>query len=85
MKMFQKIQELIDDKDALVCVLIDEVWSFVWGNLASHAGIFREPHFSSLPMNACSTEDNIPFPLFYLRGKWPINSCEIKCWQAEHD
>ena len=25
MKMFQKIQELIDDKDALVCVLIDEV------------------------------------------------------------
>ena len=31
MKMFQKIQELIDDKDALVCVLIDEVWSFVHG------------------------------------------------------
>ena len=29
MKMFQKIQELIDDPDALVCVLIDEVmpWS----------------------------------------------------------
>ena len=26
MKMFQKIQELIDDKDALVCVLIDEVF-----------------------------------------------------------
>ena len=25
MKMFQKIQELIDDRDALVCVLIDEV------------------------------------------------------------
>ena len=25
MKMFQKIQELIDDKEALVCVLIDEV------------------------------------------------------------
>lgn len=25
MKMFQKIQELIDDKDALVCVLVDEV------------------------------------------------------------
>ena len=25
MKMFQKIQELIDDKDALICVLIDEV------------------------------------------------------------
>ena len=28
MKMFQKIQELIDDKDALVCVLIDEVHIF---------------------------------------------------------
>ena len=25
MKMFQKIQELIDDSQALVCVLIDEV------------------------------------------------------------
>ena len=25
MKMFAKIQELIDDRDALVCVLIDEV------------------------------------------------------------
>lgn len=28
MKMFQKIQELIDDKDALVCVLIDEVFCY---------------------------------------------------------
>lgn len=27
-KMFQKIQQLIDDKDALVFVLIDEVKSF---------------------------------------------------------
>jgi hypothetical protein len=25
MKMFQKIQELIEDNQALVCVLIDEV------------------------------------------------------------
>ena len=30
--------------------------------LASHAGIFRGAHFLSLPANACSTEDNIPFP-----------------------
>ena len=37
--------------------------------LASHAGIFRGARFSSLPTNACSTENNIPFPLFYLRGK----------------
>ena len=30
--------------------------------LASHAGVFRGVRFSSLPTNACSTEDNIPFP-----------------------
>ena len=30
--------------------------------LASHAGVFRGARFSSLPTNACSTEDNIPFP-----------------------
>ena len=54
-------------------------------SLASHAGVFRGAHFSSLRTNSCSTEDNIPFPLFYLSGKWPINSCEIKCWQAKHN
>ena len=38
----------------------------------------RELFFHPLiPTNACSTENNIPFPLFYLRGKWPINSCAI--------
>lgn len=31
-KMFQKIQQLIVDKDALVFVLIDEVWSNSGGN-----------------------------------------------------
>ena len=30
--------------------------------VASHAGVFRGARFSSLPTNACSTEDNIPFP-----------------------
>ena len=30
--------------------------------LASHAGVFRGAHISSLPTNACSTENNIPFP-----------------------
>ena len=30
--------------------------------LASHAGIFRGARISSLPTNACSTENNIPFP-----------------------
>ena len=29
---------------------------------ASHAGVFRKARISSLPTNACSTEDNIPFP-----------------------
>ena len=41
--------------------------------LASHAGVFRGARISSLPTNACSTEDNIPFPLLHSRGKWPIN------------
>ena len=30
--------------------------------VASYAGVFRGARFSSLPTNACSTEDNIPFP-----------------------
>ena len=52
---------------------------------ASHTGVFRGASFSSLHTNACSTENNIPFPLSYLRGKWPMDSCEMKCWQAKHD
>ena len=36
--------------------------------LPSHACVFRGSRFSSLPANACSTESNIPFPLFYLCG-----------------
>ena len=28
-------------------------------NLASHAGVFRGARISSLPTNACSTEDNV--------------------------
>ena len=53
--------------------------------LASLAGIFRGALFSFLPTNTWSTENNIPFPLFYLRGKWPISSCAMKCWQAKLD
>ena len=37
--------------------------------VASHAIVFKGARFSSLPTKACSTEKNIPFPLFYLRGK----------------
>ena len=53
--------------------------------VTSLTGVFRIAHLSFLPTNACSTGNNIPFPLFHLRGKWPITSCEIKCWQAKHD
>ena len=37
--------------------------------VASPAGLFRGARLSSLATNACSTENNIPFALFYLRGK----------------
>ena len=47
--------------------------------LAPSAGVFRGARFSFLPINAWSTENNIPFPLFYLHGKGPIESFEIKC------
>ena len=30
--------------------------------IASHARVFRGARLSSLPANACSTENNIPFP-----------------------
>ena len=42
-------------------------------SVASHAGIFRGARISSLPTNACSNENNITFPLCYLRGKWSID------------
>ena len=32
-----------------------------YSKVASHAGVFRGARISSLPTNACSTEDNIPF------------------------
>ena len=32
------------------------------GTVASHAGVFKGARHSSLPTNACSAEDNIPFP-----------------------
>ena len=57
-------------------------------NVASHAGVLRGARFSSPPpppTNACSTENNIPFPLFYLRGKWPINSCfSVSCRSSNY-
>ena len=45
--------------------------------LASHAGVFRGARFSSLPTNACSTNDNIPFPSLanhiMLSKFWKVN------------
>ena len=41
---------------------------FLMPATAPRAGPFRGARISSLPTNACSTENNIPFPLFYSRG-----------------
>ena len=38
-----------------------EIWASAT-NVASYAGVFRGTRISSLLTNACSTEDNIPFP-----------------------
>ena len=38
-------------------VLLRKVW-----RLASHKGVSRRARISSLPINACSTQNNIPFP-----------------------
>ncbi|XP_020894104.1 pachytene checkpoint protein 2 homolog [Exaiptasia diaphana] len=54
MKMFQKIQELIDDKDALVCVLIDEVESLTAARKAAMQG--QEPSDAIRVVNALLTQ-----------------------------
>ncbi|XP_056300033.1 pachytene checkpoint protein 2 homolog [Pseudoliparis swirei] len=53
-KMFQKIQQLIDDKDALVFVLIDEVESLTAARSASQAG--TEPSDAIRVVNAVLTQ-----------------------------
>lgn len=53
-KMFQKIQQLIDDKDALVFVLIDEVESLTTARTASSAG--TEPSDAIRVVNAVLTQ-----------------------------
>ncbi|XP_058036336.1 pachytene checkpoint protein 2 homolog [Ahaetulla prasina] len=53
-KMFQKIQELIDDKDALVFVLIDEVESLTAARNAFQAG--TEPSDAIRVVNAVLTQ-----------------------------
>ncbi|XP_061444462.1 pachytene checkpoint protein 2 homolog isoform X2 [Rhineura floridana] len=53
-KMFQKIQELIDDKDALVFVLIDEVESLTAARSSFRAG--TEPSDAIRVVNAVLTQ-----------------------------
>uniref|UniRef100_A0A8C8ZF54 Pachytene checkpoint protein 2 homolog n=1 Tax=Prolemur simus TaxID=1328070 RepID=A0A8C8ZF54_PROSS len=53
-KMFQKIQDLIDDKDALVFVLIDEVESLTAARNACRAG--AEPSDAIRVVNAVLTQ-----------------------------
>uniref|UniRef100_A0A3Q4AE11 Pachytene checkpoint protein 2 homolog n=1 Tax=Mola mola TaxID=94237 RepID=A0A3Q4AE11_MOLML len=53
-KMFQKIQQLIDDKDALVFVLIDEVESLTAARNACQAG--TEPSDAIRVVNALLTQ-----------------------------
>ncbi|XP_028673175.1 pachytene checkpoint protein 2 homolog [Erpetoichthys calabaricus] len=53
-KMFQKIQELIDDKDALIFVLIDEVESLTAARSASRAG--TEPSDAIRVVNSVLTQ-----------------------------
>ncbi|XP_048773297.2 pachytene checkpoint protein 2 homolog [Ostrea edulis] len=54
MKMFQKIQELIDDKDALVFVLIDEVESLTAARKSTMSG--SEPSDAIRVVNALLTQ-----------------------------
>uniref|UniRef100_A0A2C9JZN1 Pachytene checkpoint protein 2 homolog n=1 Tax=Biomphalaria glabrata TaxID=6526 RepID=A0A2C9JZN1_BIOGL len=54
MKMFQKIQELMDDPHALVCVLIDEVESLTAARKSSMNGV--EPSDAIRVVNALLTQ-----------------------------
>ena len=47
--------------------------------VASHAGVFSGARFSSLPTNACSTEDNIPFPMGRDEKRAPLKT---PAWEA---
>nr|XP_040129327.1 pachytene checkpoint protein 2 homolog [Ictidomys tridecemlineatus] len=64
-RMFQKIQDLIDDKEALVFVLIDEVESLTAARSACRAG--AEPSDAIRVVNALLTQiDQIKRPDLYL-------------------
>jgi len=54
MKMFQKIQEMIDDPEALICVLIDEVESLTSARKSAMSG--SEPSDAIRVVNAVLTQ-----------------------------
>ncbi|KAL5020851.1 hypothetical protein ScPMuIL_000006 [Solemya velum] len=54
MKMFQKIQEMIDDPEALVCVLIDEIESLTAARKSTLSG--NEPSDAIRVVNALLTQ-----------------------------
>ncbi|XP_071494026.1 pachytene checkpoint protein 2 homolog [Diadema antillarum] len=54
MKMFQKIQELVSDRDSLVCILIDEVESLTSARKSALAG--TEPSDAIRVVNALLTQ-----------------------------
>ena len=71
---FFRTQNLVTVGGLVCCTLTDASRcrgekKFIGERIASDAGVFRGARFSSFPTNACSTENNIPFPLFYLRVK----------------
>ena len=53
-------------------------------HLASHAGVFGGACLSSLPTNACSTKNNIPFPslanLIVLSKFWKVDLDRKVIW-----
>ena len=66
--------------------VVDREQGAFWftNKLASHAGVFRGDRFSSLPTNACSTEDNIPFRSlanhFVLSEFWEVDLDRKVIW-----
>ncbi|XP_019479895.1 PREDICTED: pachytene checkpoint protein 2 homolog, partial [Hipposideros armiger] len=91
-KMFQKIQDLIDDKDALVFVLIDEVESLTAARNACRAG--TEPSDAIRVVNAVLTQiDQIKrhsdVPVSCPSGAWEVIPvgvsvrCDVLCSLAE--
>lgn len=68
-KMFQKIQQLIDDKDALVFVLIDEV---ILPDTPDHSFLFLVCFLMSSVKSCCSLNETV----FWMAGGKPDSSQE---------